>query len=128
MSLTLKLKRGGLLLGAVTALLVLAGCESKPASDTEKPVVKFIQPMDGDTFDSGVYLMKAFATDNRSVDLVAFWTKGEMLGLIEHEDSDTYRLGIDARSDTGHVYELFVEADDEANNRAWDSVTVHIRR
>jgi len=126
MKLTLKL--ASILFGALASLLVLAGCQSTPAPDTEKPVVKFIQPQDGDTFDPGVYVMSAHATDNVRVKLVVFWTEGEMLGFIMHEDSDTYRLGIDARPDTGQTYKLIVEADDDVRNLGWDSVTVHIRR
>jgi vacuolar-type H+-ATPase subunit F/Vma7 len=128
MKMTSKLMRALILPGAVTALFLLAGCHSTPVSDTEKPVVKFIQPLDGDSFSAGVYVMKAFATDNVRVTEVVFWTEGEMLGLIQHVDSDTYQLGVDTRSDTGHVYKLYVEADDEARNMGWDSVTVHIRR
>lgn len=51
-----------------------------------------------------------------------------MLGFIRHQDSDTYQLGVDTRSDTGHVYKLYAEADDEARNMGWDSVTVYIHR
>jgi hypothetical protein len=128
MSWTQKLNQMSALFGAFAAVLVLAGCQSTPVSDTEKPVVKFTQPLDGDTVVSGVYELKAFATDNVRVKDVVFWTNGEMVGFVMNEDSDTYQLGVDTRSDTGHVYKLIVEADDAERNLAWDSVTVYIHR
>jgi hypothetical protein len=131
MSLSMRLRRAGILLGVFAVLLVLAACQSKSVPDAEAPVVKFTQPLTGDTVVSGVYELKAFATDNVRVVDVVFWTEGEMLGFIEYQPSDTYEVGVDTRSDTsgtGQAYTLLVEADDAAHNMGWDSVTVYIHR
>lgn len=129
MNLGMKLRHAGILFGAFAALLGFAGCKSSSATpDTENPAVKFVQPLSGDTLVSGVYIIKAFATDNVRVKEVIFWTRGEMLGLVRYQPSDTYQLGVDPRSDTGHVYELYAEADDAAHNMGWDSVSVYINR
>ena len=108
--------------------LVPAGCDNAGSPDTVPPVISWVYPADGDTVDPGVYTLVAVATDDRRMRLAAFFVGYEMLGLIETPQADTYRVAVDCRADTGHVYRLRAYADDWAGNEAHSDITVYVRR
>ena len=113
------------LLLPILGLALLASCHMTWPTENVPPSVKFIQPQNGDTLQPGIYEMSAYATDNQQVDIVVFWVGTEMLGMLEYNPSDTYRLTVDAPDGS---YQLRVEADDHSHNRAFDYVTVHFHR
>jgi hypothetical protein len=107
--------------------LLPAGCDNQ-LPDTVPPVVGWVYPQDGDTVDPGVYTLVATATDDRRVDFVVFFAYTEMLGMVTTVQSDTYRVAVDCRADTGHVYQLRAFAYDQAENGTYADVTIHVRR
>jgi hypothetical protein len=111
------------------ALLALlpAGCDNR-LPDTVPPVISWVYPHDGDTVDPGVYTLVATATDDRQVDYVVFFAYTEMLGMVTTAQSDTYRVAVDCRADTGHAYRLRAFAYDQADNGTSADITIYVRR
>ena len=116
---------------SIVALVLLAllptGCDNQ-SPDTAPPVIGWVYPQDGDTVDPGVYTLVATATDDRRVDFVVFFVYTEMLGMVTTAQSDTYRVAVDCRADTGHVYRLRAFAYDEADKGTSADVTIYVRR
>jgi hypothetical protein len=114
-------------------LLLLLGCHHSVV-DPVAPTVRWIFPQDGDTLDPGVYVLKAVADDDQSLEWVSFWsnypgsTYAIMLGLFRPGTSDTYELGWDCLHDTGSFYWLSVSAEDRAGNDSHDFAGVAVRR
>ena len=118
-----------LIIAPLFALLAFlpAGCDQE-LPDTVPPVISWVYPHDGDTVDPDVYTLVAVATDDRRMDFVAFFAYTEMLGMVTTAQADTYRVAVDCRTDTGHVYLLRAFAVDQAENETSANVTVYVRR
>lgn len=78
--------------------------------------------------DPGVYTLVAVAADDRRMDFVVFFAYTEMLGMVTTAQADTYRVAVDCRTDTGHVYLLRAFAYDAAENGTSADIRVHVRR
>jgi hypothetical protein len=105
-----------------------AGCDKAGQPDTVMPTVRWVSPHDGDTVDPGVYTMVTVATDDRKLRWVAFFVETEMLGMVSQSQGDTYRLAVDCRADTEHVYQLRAYARDYGDNETLAVVTIFVRR
>ena len=118
-----------LVIATAFALLALlpAGCD-QGLPDTMPPTISWVYPHDGDTVDAGVYTLVAVAADDRRMDFVVFFAYTEMLGMVTTAQADTYRVAVDCRTDTGHVYLLRAFACDQAENGTSANVTVYVRR
>ncbi|HTW92775.1 MAG TPA: Ig-like domain-containing protein [bacterium] len=118
------------LLAAVTLAAILpSGCDRKSQQpDTTPPVLSWVYPHDGDTVAAGVYELTVLATDDQQMKDVAFFNGPDLLGLIDTPQGDTYRVAVDCRADTGHVYQLRAYARDMALHQVESDVTVYIRR
>jgi hypothetical protein len=104
-----------------------AGCD-QGLPDTVPPVISWVYPHDGDTVDPGIYTMVTVATDDRRMGFVVFFAGTEMLGMVRTAQADTYRVAVDCRADTGHLYRLRAFTYDYADNGTSADITVYVRR
>ena len=113
----------------LAALLLMAACDSPPTTnDTVKPVIRFVNPQDGDTLEPGAYVLVAVATDDQEMRNVVFWQDSTMLGWVRPLGTDTFRCGWDNRDDTARAYWLEAEALDRARNDTCQVIRVYVRR
>lgn len=122
------MKKLPVVLGILLCALLSISSDCPTVNDTVPPVVHFIQPADGDTFDPGVYELRAIAYDDVAMKSVVFWADSEMLAYVTRASGDTYSAVVDCRADTHRVYPLTANAVDRAHNQSFDLIRVFVRR
>jgi len=88
----------------------------------------WVHPHDGDTVAPSICTMVAVATDDRQMDFVVFFAGPEMPGMVTTAQADPYRVAVDCRADTGHVYRPRAFAHNQADNGTSTDITVYVRR
>jgi len=107
-------------LAVLTVILLLLGC---PGTDTTNPEVNIVYPQNGATLDTGNVVIKAYATDNKSVDKVEFYDGATKIGEDGTGRADTFDISWTA---TAGNHSLKAIAYDAAGNSAEDVVQVTV--
>jgi hypothetical protein len=107
-----------LALTALAAMLVVTACIT---SDTQNPTVTIVFPANGATVNRGDIVIKASATDNKSVVKVEFYINGSLTGTDNvggAGDTFRYTWSDTAAQVAGQNYSLVAKAWDAADNNA----------
>jgi len=110
----------------MTGLLAIVACD---VADTEAPAVSIVFPANSATVNKGDIVIKAVATDNKSVSKVEFSIGGALMGTDNAGASDTfqYTWTDTAAQVVGHSYELVAKAYDAADNsKSSSAITITI--
>ncbi len=121
--------RKWLVLAAAAVVLVIAACTL--TADTTPPTVNIANPVGGDTLAKGSIVIKAVATDDKSVAKVEFYVDGALKGTDNVGGAgDTFRYTwADTSEQTSGAHTLGAKAYDNAstpNTTTSATVTVHI--
>lgn len=110
----------------LAALLFGTGCDSEPP-DLVPPTAGWVWPAAGDTLDTGTNTLIVQATDDRAMKWVVFFANSELLGFVEPDGTDTFRLAVNLPAISTREYELIAFARDKGENDTRATVTVVVR-
>jgi hypothetical protein len=113
--------------GLAAALMSIPSCDSGPL-DTVPPSIQWVSPAHNATLDPGSIVLVARAHDEVAVKWVVFFIGADLLGFVQPDDTDTFRLTIELPSDSAGPIALRAFAYDRRNNGASANITIYVRR
>ncbi len=110
----------------LAALLSGIGCHSEPP-DLVPPSASWVWPAAGDTLLAGNNTLVVQATDDRAMKWVVFFADAELLGFVEPDSNDTFRITVDLPAISARRYSLSAFAMDRAENETRASINIIVR-
>ncbi|MGQ9708072.1 MAG: Ig-like domain-containing protein [bacterium] len=107
-------------MAVLAAMLLLVGC---PGTDTTNPEITIVYPPNGAALDTGSIVIKALATDDKSVTKVEFYDGASKIGEDRTVSADTFDISWTA---TAGNHTLKAVASDGAGNTSEDAVQVTV--